>query len=55
MEDLRSNLSDPLLLCKRNQVWPIYNLHLYDIFASEIFLMMMAWNIKTYFTKIETL
>ena len=34
----------------------IYNPHLYDIFALKNFLnIVMVWNIKTYFSKIETL
>lgn len=53
MEGLRSNLSDTLPLQMKNQVWTIYNLYLYDIFALENFLIMMAWNIQTYFSKIE--
>lgn len=42
MEGLRSNLSDTLPLQMKNQVWTIYNLYLYDIFALENFLIMMA-------------
>lgn len=49
-------LSEPFILYMRNQIWTICSLPLYKIFALKIFLnIVMIWNIKTYFSKIEIL